>query len=86
MVLHSTSPTTPEHIEPQTVFRGIDEVEEIEAEPRPLLPSDLTLEDGVLDALPEVQTFPGHPPEATPALRAGGGHVVGYENHQESSR
>ena len=67
MVLHSTSPTTPEHIEPQTVFRGIDEVEEIEAEPRPLLPSDLTLEDGVLDALPEVQTFPGHPPEATPA-------------------
>lgn len=82
MVLHTTTPTTPEHVETQTVLRGVDEIQEIKAEPRPLLPSDLTLKDRVLDALAEVQTLSGHPSEATPTLPAGGGHVVGHENHQ----
>ena len=72
MVLHSAMPTIPQHVEPQTVLRGVDEIQEIQAKPRPLLPSDLTLEDRVLDALAEVQTLPGHLSEATPTLPTGG--------------
>ena len=58
---------TPEHVETQTVLRGIEEIqEEGRAKPRPLLLGGLTLKDRVLDALAEVQTLSGHLSEATP--------------------
>ena len=82
MVFHSTTPTTPEQVETQAILRRVDKIEQIEAEPCPLFPSDLALEDRVLDALAEVKTLPSHPPEATSTLRAGRGHVVGHKNHQ----
>ena len=86
MVLDLPTPTVPKHVEAQAVLRGIDEVQEIQAEACPLLPSDLALENRVLNALAEVQTLLGHLSEATPPLPTGGGNIVGHKNHQGSSR
>ena len=81
VVLDSTPPATPKHVETQTVLGGVNEIQQVQAEPRPLLPSDLALEDRILDALAEVQTLLGHLSEATPTRTTGGRNVIGYKNH-----
>ena len=74
-------PVLAEEIVAETVMGRVDERFEAMFELGPLGGVDLAFEDGVLDALAEVEAGLGHAAEAGVAVGCGGGHVVGDQDH-----
>ena len=85
-VLDTAFPVFAQEIVAEAVVGGIDERLEAVLELGPLSGVDLAFEDGVLDALAEVEAGLGHVAEAFVPVGRGGGDVVGDEDQHMKSK
>jgi len=75
-VLDSVLPFISQHVEPQTVFVGLDQLNQLLLQMYVLLIVDGTLEDGILDSLPKVQALLCNVSEASLTSFVAGCNVI----------
>jgi hypothetical protein len=79
-VFDAPTAVSPEAIKTQTVDRWVDFCDQSIPERCPLSRIDFAFEDGILHALPEIETSSGHTAQAAAADDRLSAHVIGYEH------